>query len=266
MYNLFHTSNINADLTYWDVRKVTTMRGLLFNSRFNFDISMWKTESLTDLRFAFGNTTAFNSELNDWDVSKVTDMSYVFTNADGFNKPLNNWDVSNVTNMIQMFSNADLFNQDLSSWCVRLIFAEPFQFSTAPTELPDSFKPKWGTCPDGSLTDTGSGGDSAGDTSGNISFTRFSEAKACVNNVCDVTLGLRFSNGTSESITVSKIEVYTNGSLTTTYTAGDALGTYTAGQSKSFSISLDNATSGKVTVYYTANGVSGTKEYDWTNQ
>jgi surface protein len=271
MSNLFWQSNMNPDLSLWDVKKVTNMYSIFFNSAFSGDVSNWKTESLTEMRFAFGNTTVFNSDLNDWDVSKVTDMSSVFTNATGFNKPLDKWDVSNVTNMAQMFFNAQMFNQDISNWCVKNIFAEPFQFYynfvTASNSFNSSFKPKWGTCPGDSSSDGDSSDSNAtGDTSGVISFTRYSEAKACINNVCDVTLGLRFSNGTSASLSVSKIEVYTNGSLTTNYNAGDALGTYEAGQSKSFSISLDNATSGKIIVYYTQNGSPSTKEYNWTNQ
>lgn len=68
-----------ADLSAWDVSKVTSMKMLAFeNFVFNADISSWDISAVTDLAAMFEGAYSFNQDLSTWNVAAVTDMSNMF--------------------------------------------------------------------------------------------------------------------------------------------------------------------------------------------
>ncbi len=54
--------------------------------------------------------------------------------------------------MASMFNEATSFNQNISSWCVINIISEPINFSNE-SQLSETNKPVWGTCPTASIDD-----------------------------------------------------------------------------------------------------------------
>lgn len=121
-------------ITSWNVRKVTTTRGMLYGTPItSLDLSAWNTDSLTNIRYMFGNCTKLTSlNLSGWNTSNVTSMEGLFghdqqlTNLrfDGWNTgnmrlmghmfeyctkltslDLSGWDTSNVTDMYGLFAN-----------------------------------------------------------------------------------------------------------------------------------------------------------------
>merc|ERR1712238_357171 len=67
-------SNINADLSSWDVSSVTIMKDMFYSAlAFNNDISGWDVSSITNMRSLF-KLTVFNGDISSWDVSSVTIM------------------------------------------------------------------------------------------------------------------------------------------------------------------------------------------------
>ena len=279
------TPNFNQDLSNWDISKVKKMVAMFQNAEsFNQNIGRWDTSSVTDMSSMFsgnaghgsgnpdlGGGTSFDQPIGNWDVSNVINMSAMFQGAP-FNQDISDWDTSSVTNMRFMFSRSSFnqsisdwdvskvgnmdymfqaspFNQNITPWCVTLISSQPEGFSSKNNSFTEENKPIWGTCPP---------------NVGDITLMRFSEAKACVNNVCDVTLGLTLRNSSQETIRVTKIEKWINNSLVTTYNAGDALGNYAAGQSKSFNMTLTSASSGLVIVFWSYGNKSYSTSYNWT--
>merc|ERR1711957_1077730 len=112
-------SNINADLSSWDVSSVTSMQEMFKTaSVFNGDISRWDVSVVTSMYNMFIGANAFNSGISGWDVSSVTTMNALFFNAHSFNSDISGWDVSSVTIMSSMFYEASIFNKDISSWDV----------------------------------------------------------------------------------------------------------------------------------------------------
>lgn len=123
-----------VDITSWNVRKVTTTRGMLQGTPItSLDLSAWNTDSLTSMRYMFENCTKLTSlDLSGWNTSNVTDMSGLFSrdqqltdlSMDGWNTgsvrlmghmfeyctkltslDLSGWDTSNVTDMYGLFAN-----------------------------------------------------------------------------------------------------------------------------------------------------------------
>ena len=67
--------------------------------------------------------------------------------------------------MAFMFAAATAFNQDLSGWCVSNITSQPYSFADG-SDLTESNRPVWGTCPDNSHDSGGSSGHDSGGSSG----------------------------------------------------------------------------------------------------
>ena len=141
-----HCLSFDQPLDNWDVSNVTNFSAMFQGSNFNHDISNWDMSNATNIVDMFANTR-FNYDVNSWDVSNVEYMWGVFHATTEFNQPLDNWDVSNVIEMGAMFSSSKKFNQDISSWCVSKITEEPSNFSVY-SQLENTYKPVWGTCPD----------------------------------------------------------------------------------------------------------------------
>ena len=109
-----------AGITSWNVRKVTTTRGMLYGTPItSLDLSAWNTDSLTNIRYMFGSCTKLTSlDLSGWNMSNVTSMESLF----GHDQQLTNlrfdgWNTGNVRLMGHMFEYCTkLTSLDLSGW------------------------------------------------------------------------------------------------------------------------------------------------------
>ena len=110
-----------TDLNCIDTSKITDM-SMLFEvckeiSNIDFDVSKWDVSNVKNMRNMFDECRNFTGKgLENWDVSNVTNMRYMFNNCRNFNSDLSNWDVSNVEDMTCMFYNCKKLNFDLSKW------------------------------------------------------------------------------------------------------------------------------------------------------
>ena len=116
-YHLFRDSNLNSNISNWDVSNVTNMGGMFMDSQFNGDISNWNVSNVTNMSGMFSGDSQFNGDISNWNVSNVTNMSGMFSGSQ-FNGDISNWNVSNVSDMIEMFSGDSQFNGDISNWDV----------------------------------------------------------------------------------------------------------------------------------------------------
>ena len=107
-------------ITSWNVRKVTTTRGMLYGTPItSLDLSAWNTDSLTNIRYMFGYCTKLTSlDLSGWNTSNVTSMEGLF----GYDQQLTNlrfdgWNTGSVRLMGHMFEYCTkLTSLDLSGW------------------------------------------------------------------------------------------------------------------------------------------------------
>ena len=152
MSNLFYQQgSFNENISDWDTSNVTRMANMfMFCSSFNQDIGNWDTSKVTDMSNLFRMANSFNQDIGGWNTSNVTDMYGMFNGAESFNQDIGGWNTSNVTKMNAMFYFAISFNQDISNWCVINITSEPSNFSGF-SDLSQSYKPVWGTCPTASV-------------------------------------------------------------------------------------------------------------------
>ncbi|MDG1136185.1 MAG: BspA family leucine-rich repeat surface protein, partial [Bacteroidales bacterium] len=146
MSGIFDGTNLNGDISSWDVSNVTIMGGMFNEAHsFNQDISSWDVSNVTDMNSMFDGAFDFNKPIGDWNVSNVTDMFYMFATTEVFNQDISSWDVSNVTNMSNMFYWVYAFNQDLSSWNVSGV-TECNGFSEGSTTVYTKPKPNFTNC------------------------------------------------------------------------------------------------------------------------
>ena len=91
MKDLFkNNTNIEADISAWDVSKVTNMEGMFEGAtNFNQDISKWQTNNVTNMDRMFKGATSFNQDISKWCVVNFRDPStgYVIEPKD-FGMPL----------------------------------------------------------------------------------------------------------------------------------------------------------------------------------
>ena len=119
MRHMLRDSDINLDLSSWDVRNVQFMNQMFYDHEsFGSNLSSWIVSSVVDMESMFYLARSFESDLSDWDVSSVVNMRQMFEGAEAFESDLSGWDVSSVVNMRQMFKGAEAFKSDLSGWDV----------------------------------------------------------------------------------------------------------------------------------------------------
>jgi len=133
MWEMFKTASVfNGDISRWDVSVVTSMYKM-FNeaNAFNSGISGWDVSSVTSMQAMFNQASIFNSDISSWDVSSVTRMDSMFVQASIFDNDISGWDVSSVTRMDSMFNGASIFNKDISSWDVSVVTSMYSMFGSA---------------------------------------------------------------------------------------------------------------------------------------
>jgi surface protein len=151
MYQAFYhsaVSQVDIDLTGWDVSLCTNFAYLFANTLVNPDTTGWvlkpassiamfdafkasglvgtelntwtNTGSIYTLHSTFEDALLFNGNLTGWDVSNVTDMSYTFQNTPSFTGTgLDTWVTTSVlTNLDFTFADCTNFNADLTTWVV----------------------------------------------------------------------------------------------------------------------------------------------------
>ena len=112
-------SAMNADVTKWQVDKVTSL-SYTFHNTYAFNgigVNTWKTGLVNDLSYAFSADdpkTVMNIDFALWDVTKVTTMDKTFRNAAIFTGGgLDQWITTSVNNLQDTFSKASAMNADL---------------------------------------------------------------------------------------------------------------------------------------------------------
>jgi surface protein len=114
----YYRDNNPSELYRVVTSKITDLSHFFLESELNVDISSWDVSNVTNMAYLFGGASSFNQDIGDWNVSSVNNMYGLFYGASSFNQDIGNWDVSNVTNMGYLFGNASSFNQDIGDWNV----------------------------------------------------------------------------------------------------------------------------------------------------
>lgn len=124
MSSIFRESSFNGDdrnIADWDTSRVTNLSFAFYNSTgTNYDyIKKWDTSSVVRLDDTFAYIKNGKSlPISNWDVSKVQNFSYTFTQSSGLvDVPVQDWNVSSGTRMYGMFWGAtSIKNLNLSKW------------------------------------------------------------------------------------------------------------------------------------------------------
>lgn len=111
--NIFEESNLNLDVSSWNVSNIKNFSGMFKNSSFNQPINNWNVSNSENMSFMFKNSS-FNQDINNWNVHNVKNMKGMFEES-VFNKDISNWNVSSVEDMSLMFKNS-IFNQNINNW------------------------------------------------------------------------------------------------------------------------------------------------------
>jgi surface protein len=104
------------DLTFWDTRKVTSMRMMFSGFKGNVDVRTWDTRNVVDMSDMFMFANEFAGDVSGWNTSNVRNMSRMFKGATKFVGDIGGWKTDLVTDMSSMFSSAESFNGDISKW------------------------------------------------------------------------------------------------------------------------------------------------------
>ena len=142
---------MNADLSTWQVSKVTTLYST-FRKAAKFvgnGLQKWNTESVTSLLSTFNEAGEMNADLSTWQVSKVTTLEETFRFAAKFvGRGLEKWNTGSLTNLHKAFYAAGEMNADLGGWHVSKVVTLDQTFKKAAKFVGRGLE-KWNT---GSLT------------------------------------------------------------------------------------------------------------------
>ena len=121
-------------LCVWKTGPVTDMIYAFFNTTWNneeWDVRLWDTRLVTNMLDAFSNFKGLPRGVEHWNVMSVTNMKSMFYGASSFNQDIGKWDTSKVENMNMMFYNASSFNQDIGKWDTSKVTNMSMMFSEA---------------------------------------------------------------------------------------------------------------------------------------
>ena len=113
IYKAMQADGVHCDLNHIDVRRVTDMSSLFYESTFNGSIDRWDVSRVQSMAFMF-SISSFQGSLENWIVSRVEEMPSMFENSI-FVGPLDRWNVSATKSVNDMFVDS-AFQQNLSSW------------------------------------------------------------------------------------------------------------------------------------------------------
>lgn len=120
--------SIIGDLNKWDVSHIENFSSVFHDSQFNGDISKWDTRNATTMRGMFMSAFYFNGDISRWNISRVTDMRSMFFQAASFDQNLSQWDIAQLKLAYDMFDESGLspknFTAMLDGWATR----QPLQF------------------------------------------------------------------------------------------------------------------------------------------
>ena len=110
-------ANFNADLSRWDVSRVTNFYAMFQGAvAFNADIGGWKVGQAQDFSYTFAGATAFNQDLSSWDMRRTRTILSMFQDATSFNQNVTGWELNELETMASAFQGATQFSQDLCPW------------------------------------------------------------------------------------------------------------------------------------------------------
>lgn len=119
------------DLSFWDTRRVISMRKMFSEFQGNAQVETWDTRNVIDMSHMFQNATQFNADLSGWKTGSVRTMRGMFSGAARFECDIGNWDTRNVADMSAMFNGALSFNANLSGWNTGSVLTMSRMFSGA---------------------------------------------------------------------------------------------------------------------------------------
>jgi len=70
---------------------VKNMDFLFFKSDLNPDISSWDVSNVQNMNYMFYGAVLFNANISSWDVSNVKTMYAIFHNAESFDQDISTW-------------------------------------------------------------------------------------------------------------------------------------------------------------------------------
>jgi surface protein len=79
-FMFYKSSSFNQDISNWDVKNVTDMKGM-FSRAYSFkgnDISKWNVKNVRDMEGMFYKANAFKEDISKWDVSSVKNGESMF--------------------------------------------------------------------------------------------------------------------------------------------------------------------------------------------
>ena len=97
-----------------------------FSSRlFNADLSKWDVSKVTSGESAFGSSPLFDSDVSEWNVAKMVTISRMFGWSLKFDSDLSKWDVSKLTAAASFMAQSTQSRKwATTAWCKSAAFGE----------------------------------------------------------------------------------------------------------------------------------------------
>ena len=97
----------------------------LTSALFNADLSNWDVSKVTNAESAFGSSPLFDSDVSKWNVAKMETINRMFGWAPKFNSDVSKWDVSKVTAAASFMADSTQSRKwATTAWCKSAAFGE----------------------------------------------------------------------------------------------------------------------------------------------
>ena len=108
-----------SDFANWKTGSIEDFDGMFQYSNINPDVSKWDMSSAQNLSRMFSNARSANPDVSRWNLKNVSSIEYVFNGARSANPDTSKWQLGELKAMSYAFASSNIEKLDMSKWKIK---------------------------------------------------------------------------------------------------------------------------------------------------